>query len=75
MATSVNSNRVKALRYEHGLTQKDAAEIIGCAHKTYCLKELGQYPFSLEEARRLASYYGLSIEDTFFAQKSIADTG
>jgi len=73
MANKINTNRLKALRYEQGITQADAAKIVGCTHSTYCTKERGQYPFTLEEARRLAAYFGLSIEDTFFSQKSIAD--
>ena len=58
------------LRRKHGLTLKDMATIINLQTASgYCKKELGYVPFSLEEAKVIADYFGKRIEDIFFTKE------
>lgn len=59
--------KIKAVREEKHLTQEDIAHIIGTSTVNYSKKEAGSVRFSLEEARKLAVFFELSIEELFFA--------
>lgn len=59
--------KIKAVREEKHLTQEDIAHIIGTSTVNYSKKEVGSVRFSLEEARKLAVFFELSIEELFFA--------
>ena len=58
--------KIKAVREEKHLTQEDIAHIIGTSTVNYSKKEAGSVRFSLEEARKLAAFFELSIEELFF---------
>ena len=58
--------KIKAVREEKHLTQEDIAHIIGTSTVNYSKKEAGSGRFSLEEARKLAVFFELSIEELFF---------
>jgi len=64
------SEILQNLRRERGLTHKDMAELINLkTASAYCKKELGYYPFSLEEAKIIADYFGKKIEEIFFTRE------
>ena len=68
-------NALKWLRQMKGLTQGKAAQIIGVARENYSKKETGKIEFTLSQAKALANYFGLSIEQVFYSEGSeVPDT-
>lgn len=65
----VNFDKVRALRVEYSLSQEKAAELLDINVTTYHRKESGKSPFFLIEAKILAEYFNLTIEEVFFAPK------
>jgi putative transcriptional regulator len=60
------TNRIRELREQHGaMSQSALAEAIGVTRQTIIAIELGKYSPSLESAFRIASVFGLGIEDVF----------
>ena len=57
---------LKGLRVKHGLTQADIALKLGISEVGYRLKENGQNPFSLPEAKFISDLFNASIEEIFF---------
>ena len=54
--------RVRDLREDNDLTQKQIAEYLMCDQSLYSKYERGERPLSLEYAEKLADYYGVSID-------------
>ncbi len=52
-------------RRENKLNQADIAKILHIAKETYCLKETGKRDFTIREAKRLAKYYGCTLDELF----------
>lgn len=65
----MNNRKLKSLRVEYGLTQKDMANLIKMPVSTYIRKELGNASFTVEEAFKISSVFKISIEDIFFTQQ------
>ena len=60
------TNRIRALRFEHGeMTQADLAERIGVTRQTLLAIEQGRYSPTLEMAFRIARVFGVPLEDVF----------
>ncbi len=61
---------LKAHRASRSITQKDiASSILKVGEVTYNLKENGKKQFSLSEAKKLADFFGVTIDELFFANK------
>lgn len=60
--------KLKSIRVEHGESQADVARVLGVSEPTYNQKELGKRDFSLDEAIKLAKYYGKTLDEIFFTQ-------
>lgn len=58
------------LRKKRGVTQKQLAEYLGIAEKTYGLKERGEFQFTLEEMFKLRDFFGKRIEDIFLPRSN-----
>lgn len=58
-------NRVKELRLEHGLTQQELADKVYVSSRTIISLEKQKYNPSVLLAYRIASVFGLSIEEAF----------
>ncbi len=58
-------NRIQELRKERRIRQEDLAEAVGVTRQTIISLENGRYNASLLLAHRIASYFGLTIEDVF----------
>ena len=58
--------KVKKLRLSRNLSQERIAGWLNMSVSAYSKKENGRLKWSLEEAKRLSMYYGLSIEELFF---------
>ena len=54
--------RLKALRKEHGLKQREVAEILHIAQSSYADYESGRNLITMESAIRLAKKYKCSID-------------
>ncbi|PKM53414.1 MAG: XRE family transcriptional regulator [Firmicutes bacterium HGW-Firmicutes-5] len=60
--------KLKSLRIESELTHKDMASVLGLkTASAYWKKEAGLVPFSLSEARIIADFFNMSIDDIFFS--------
>ena len=58
-------NRLRALREEHGLSQKALGEAVGVSRQAVNALETGKHSPSLDLAFRLASRFGLRVEEVF----------
>ena len=59
-------NRIRKLRFHNGeMTQQQLAERVGVARQTIIALEAGKYVPSLLLAFRLASTFGVQVEDVF----------
>lgn len=56
------SLRIRDLREDNDLKQKDIAEYLICDQSLYSKYERGERPLPLELADRLADYYGVSVD-------------
>ena len=54
--------RVKDLREDSDLYQKEVADILGITRQQYSLYELGDRDFKLEHIKKLAQYYNTSTD-------------
>ncbi len=61
---------LRKIRNERGIKMKECADVIGVKEACYCKKELGTLRFSVEEAKKLADFFGLPIEKLFHREES-----
>ncbi len=54
--------RIRDLREDHDLKQKDLAEILNCSQQVYSNYELGQRDIPTEILIRLSEYYRVSVD-------------
>ena len=54
--------RIRDLREDKDLTQKEIADILMCDQSLYSKYERGERPLPLESASKLADYYGVSVD-------------
>jgi DNA-binding XRE family transcriptional regulator len=55
--------KIKKLRIARGFSQLEIAKTIGVARSTYTAIEAGKQELSLEEAKKLATLFGVSIDE------------
>ncbi len=60
------SKRLKAYRMLNSIKQEQMAKVIGVAPNTYNFKENGKTSLSLDEAKKIADYFGITIDELFF---------
>jgi putative transcriptional regulator len=58
-------NRIKVFRAMHDLTQEALADDVGVTRQTILAIEKGKYDPSLDLAFKIASYFGVSIDEIF----------
>ena len=56
------------LRKKFKLTQKDMANLLGIATKTYNNKENGKVEFLLSEMFSISSYFNLPVDEIFYQE-------
>lgn len=61
-------NRIPALRAQHGWTQTQLASLLGVSRQTVISIEKGKYDPSLPLAFRIATVFGLAIEQIFLPE-------
>ena len=54
--------RIRDLREDHDLKQKEMAKILNCSQQVYSNYELGQRDIPTEILIRLSQYYNVSID-------------
>jgi putative transcriptional regulator len=71
------TNQIRRLRFDHGeMTQQELAERAGVTRQTVIALEAGKYVPSLLLAFRLASAFGVRVEDVFqYESESSKKTG
>ena len=62
--------RLKGLRVEKGLTQKQMASLIGMPGSSYSRKENGDNQFTLQEAYKISQVLEKTIDEIFFYNQS-----
>ena len=53
---------IRSLRIDHGLTQKQIAEIVNVKQNTYSQYEIGMLNYPIDVLIKLADYYGVSVD-------------
>ena len=59
------TNRIAALRKERRISQAELADAVDVTRQTIISLENGRYNASLLLARKIARYFGLTIEEVF----------
>lgn len=63
---SNSHKKLKAYRQLRGINQAVLAELTGVGLNTYNFKENGKKSFTLEEAKTISDYFGVTIDEIFF---------
>lgn len=58
-------NRVKELRLQYGIKQKEVADYLDLKISTYSSKESGARKFTIYEGLKLADFFKCDIKDIF----------
>ena len=53
---------IRNLRIDHGLTQKQIAEVLNVKQNTYSQYEIGVLNYPVDVLIKLADYYGVSVD-------------
>ena len=62
-------NQVRKFRENANKKQEDIAKILNISVPNYSKKENGSLRFSLDEAKTLADFFGVTIDAIFFGEK------
>lgn len=62
----MNTKKLKAYRKLNNVNQSDIANLLNITLTSYSHKENGKTKFTLEEAKTISDFFGLSIEEIFF---------
>ena len=62
-------SKIRRLIEDNNLTQAQMANYLGMSLANYGKKENNQIRFSINEAKKLSDFFGLSIEQIFFDDK------
>ncbi len=66
MPKALIKNQIRRLRFDHDeMTQQELANRAGCTRQTIVVLEQGRYVPSLALAFRIASVFGVPLEDVF----------
>jgi DNA-binding XRE family transcriptional regulator len=60
---------IKEVRLQKRIKAKTMCELIGVKRITYYKKETGHVKFSLDEAKKIADFLEMPIEEIFFADE------
>lgn len=75
MAKTKDPKTLRELRKERRMTQTEVAEGSGVKFSTYTSLEYGYRSPSLSAAQKLATFYGLKVEDIKFEKKERTEDG
>ncbi len=63
------TNQIARLRKERGVTQAELADAVEVTRQTIISLESGRYNASLLLAHKIATYFGLTIEEVFLFEE------
>lgn len=63
--------RLKKLREDRGLHQKEVAAVLGIVQSAYCDRENGHTAFTAVELDKLAEFHGKTLDELLRADKSV----
>lgn len=63
------NNIIRELRKQNKVTQDDLAGAVGVTRQTIISLENGKYNASLQLAHKIASYFGMTIEEIFIFEE------
>lgn len=63
--------RIKQLREERGLHQKEVGAVLGIGQPAYCDLENGHTAFTAVALDKLAEFYGLTLNEFLHADKAV----
>lgn len=67
--------KLRKIRNDKGVKGEEMANLLGLKKATYSKKENGQVKFLLEEAKKIADFFDMPIEEVFFIEEvSINET-
>ena len=58
-------NKIESIRKERGILQEEFARAMGVSRQTISSLETGRYNPSILLAHKIASYFGMTIEEVF----------
>lgn len=64
--SELNLNKLKQMRKQNLKTVRELGELLGIGATGYFKKELGDRKFTLKEAKILADFYKITMEELFF---------
>lgn len=62
-------NRIEEIRKERGIRQEELAKLLGVSRQTISSLETGRYNPSIFLAYKVASYFGMTIEEVFIFEE------
>ena len=63
-------DKLKGIRNENNLTQRDMADLLGVSQDTYGMKERGERDFTVSEVNTILDIFtSASYEELFYNQK------
>ena len=62
-------NKIEAIRKERGIRQEEFARALGVSRQTISSLENGRYNPSILLAHKIASYFGMTIEEVFIFEE------
>lgn len=68
-------NRIRVFRAEHRMSQAELAERIGVSRKTISTIEVGRFVPSTVIALKIATFFGVSVEEIFWLKDSETQRG
>lgn len=69
---SLRNQKMKTLRVLRGLTQREVAAAVGIAQSSYAMIESGRRYLRKQIAKRLAEFFGVTVDELFFAEDNHA---
>jgi len=61
--------KVKEIRINNNVKQEKMAEILGMSVCNYSKKENGYLKWTIKEAKKIADFFGKTIDEIFFANE------
>lgn len=62
----VSISKLRELRETNGFKQEEIARLLGTSLPNYSKKENGDIKFSLKEAKKIADFFKMTVEEVFF---------
>lgn len=68
--SEVRNEKMYRLRLKMGLTQRQVAEAVGISQSSYAMIESGRRHPRKEVEKKLADFFGVTVDELFFSQNN-----